>query len=200
MLLRRLVALFVITSLPSLALQAGELRFDVAADESVWSSSGNRLACRLSQNIPYFGQALFTSRAGGDLTLSFRLTREPGGKRRTAHLRAITPPWKPRIDPVEIARVTLSTGKTPVVFSRNTALRTLYELEKGMSPLLTFKDWADARDQITASISPVNLRPALRIFQECTDALHPDSFNDLRNGDIYFPGDSYQLTGKAKQS
>ena len=198
MYLHRLVTLVVLIASPWLALQAGELRFEVAPDESAWSSSGDRLACRLSQEIPHFGQAVFPSRAGGDLTLSFLLEREPGRKRRTAHLRAVAPPWKHKTHPVEIAKVTLNTGKTLVVFDRNAALRALYELEKGMSPRLTFKDWADARDQITASLSPVNLRPALRTFQECTGALHPDGFKNIRDLDIYFSSDSYQLTEKSR--
>jgi len=126
------------------------------------------------------------------------LEREPGKKRRTAHLRAVAPPWKHKTRSIEIAKVTLKTGKTPVVFGRNAALRTLYELEKGMSPQLTFKDWADARDQITASLSPVNLRPALQLFQSCTGALHPDGFNDVRDLNIYFASDSYQLTEKSR--
>ncbi len=196
--LHRLATFIVLIFSSPLALQAGELRFDVAPDESTWSSSGDRLACRLSQKIPHFGQALFTSHAGGDLTLSFSLEREPGKKRRTAHLRAVAPPWKHKTRSIEIAKVTLKTGKIPVVFGRNAALRTLYELEKGMSPQLTFKDWADARDQITASLSPVNLRPALQLFQSCTGALHPDGFNDVRDLNIYFGSDSYQLTEKSR--
>ncbi len=196
--LHRLIALIILIASPSLALQAGELRFNVAPDESIWSSSGDSLACRLSQKIPHFGQALFTSRSGGALTLSFLLEREPGKKRRTAHLRAVAPPWKHKTRSVEIAKVTLNTGKTLAVFDRSAALRALYELEKGMSPLLTFKDWADARDRITASLSPVNLRPALQVFQECTGALHPDGFDDVRDLNIYFASDSYQLTNKSR--
>ncbi len=192
----RLFPLLILVTAPLFSLQAGELRFGVAPDESAWHSSGNKLACQLSQKIPYFGKALFTSHAGGGLTLSFLLEREPGKKRRTARLRAVPPPWKHKMPATEIAKITLDTGKTLVVFDRNAALRTLYELEKGMSPLLTFRDWADARDQITASLSPVNLRPALRTFQECTGALHPDSFDDIRDLNIHFSHDSYQLTGK----
>ncbi len=198
MLIHRLVALVICVASPLPPLLAGELRYGVTADESQWSSSGNRLACRLSQKIPYFGQALFTSRAGGGLTLSFQLEREPVKKRRVAHLRATPPPWKHDIPDVDIAKVTLNTGKTLVVFGRSAALRALYELEKGMSPQLTFQDWADGRDRISARISPVNLRSALSLFQQCSGALHPDSFDDIRNMDIRFSNDSYQLTRKSK--
>jgi len=127
----RLAAFLILATAPLLSLQAGELRFHVAPDESTWVSSGNRLACHLSQKIPYFGKALFTSHAGGGLTLSFLLEREPGKKQRTARLRAIPPPWKHKTPSIEIAKATLNTGKTPVVFGRNAALRALYELEKG---------------------------------------------------------------------
>ena len=159
---------------------------------------GDRLSCRLSQEIPRFGSARFTSRAGGGLSLSFRLEREPARKRRMARLQAVPPPWKHKSGNVEIAKTTLSTGSTPVTFGRDAALRTLYELEKGMSPRLTFKDWADARDRITVMLSAVNLRPALQQFQECTAALHPVGFSDMRELDVQFSSDSYELTDKGR--
>jgi len=196
--LHQLTIAIVLIILPSLFLHAGELRYSVSPGESVWLSSGNRLACQLSQKIPYFGKALFTSHAGGNFTLSFQLERESVKKRRLAYLRAVAPPWKHKTLPVEIAKTTMKTGNIPAVFGRNAALRTIYELEKGMSPILTFKDWADARDQITISLSAVNLRPALHEFQSCSSTLHPYGFNDLHNLNINFDNDSQQLTGKGK--
>ncbi len=196
--LQRLFPAIIIAISPLLTAQAGELHFAVAPDESRWSSSGNVLECRLSQQIPHFGKALFTSRAGGGLTLSFLLEREPAKKTRVAHLRAVPPPWKHKTRTVDIARVTLKTGSTPVVFGRNATLRTLYELEKGMSPVLTFKDWADARDQFVVSLSAVHLRPVLQQFQQCTAALHPDGFSDVRDLSVYFASDSSELSHKAR--
>ncbi len=184
--------------LPLVAAHGGELRFGVAPERSAWSSSGDRLFCHLTQRIPRFGSARFTSSAGGGFALAFRLEREPARKRRVARLLAVPPPWRHKSGSVEIARATLSTGSTPVVFGRDAALRTLYELEKGMSPRLIFKDWADARDRITVTLSAVNLRPALQRFQSCTSALHPVGFNEVRNLDVPFAKDSYELTDKGR--
>ncbi len=195
-LLRWLLILFL--GLSSLPLWGGELRFSVPADESSWSSSGDKLACQLSQEIPRFGTARFIARAGGGIELSFLLAREPAKKRRTATLRAIPPPWKHKTRPVEIAKATLHTGKKLVTFPRDATLRTLYELEKGMFPILSFRDWADTRDRITVSLSPVNLQSTLREFQACMGNLHPDSFDDIRELNIYFPIDSHQLTEKGR--
>ncbi len=187
-----------LSGLFSLPLFGSELRFPVPVDESTWSSSGDKLACELSQDIPHFGTARFTARAGGGLELSFLLTREPAKKRRTATLRAVAPPWRHTSRSVEIAKTTLHTGKKLVTFSRDATLRTLYELEKGMSPVLSFRDWADTRDRITVSLSPVNLQPTLREFQSCMGNLHPDSFDDIRELNVYFPVDTYQLTEKGR--
>ena len=189
------VALLWLFSLP---LQGSELRFAVPADESSWSSSGDKLACQMWQEIPRFGTARFTARAGGGLDLSFLLKREPAKKRRTATLRAVPPPWKHKPSSREIARTTLHTGKKLVTFSRDATLRTLYELEKGMLPVLSLRDWADARDRITVSLSPVNLTPVLQQFQSCMGSLHPDSFDDVRELNVYFPVDSHQLTEKGR--
>ncbi len=180
------------------AAAGGELRFGVAPDDSAWSSSGDRLSCHLSQRIPRFGSARFTSKAGGGFSLSFQLEREPARKRRQARLLAVPPPWRHKTGKVEIAKVTLSTGSTPVTFGRDAALRTLYELEKGMSPRLTFRDWADARDRIVVTLSAVNLLPALRRFQECTAALHPVGFSEVRELEILFDRDSHHLTDKGR--
>ncbi len=190
--------LTVLLGLSSLPLQGSQLRYGVPADESSWSSSGDKLTCQLWQDIPRFGTAQFTARAGGGLELSFLLKREPAQKRRTATLRAVAPPWKHKVRTVEIAKATLHTGKKLVTFPRDATLRTLYELEKGMFPALSFRDWADTRDRITVSLSPVNLLPALRRFQICMGDLHPDSFEDIRELNIFFPVDSYQLTAKGR--
>ncbi|HFC53111.1 MAG TPA: hypothetical protein ENJ43_01610, partial [Gammaproteobacteria bacterium] len=118
-----LIVFLLAAQLPSPAAHGGELRFGVAPDDSAWSSGGNRLSCHLSQQIPRFGGARFTSKAGGGFSLSFRLEREPARKRRQARLLAVPPPWRHETGKVEIAKTTLSTGSTLVTFSRDASQR-----------------------------------------------------------------------------
>jgi outer membrane protein OmpA-like peptidoglycan-associated protein len=189
-----ITALMLVGVLPA---AGGERDFYPPMHEAGWTSSGDKLQCTLSQEIPDFGKVVFTSYAGGNFTLMYDLTREkPVRPVQKAVLRAEPPPWKQNIRASDITTTTLVPGKQAIVFGRVPALRALYELEKGMAPTLHFADWVDARDQVSVTATSVRLKEALQQFQACSGNLHPDGFEDVNRRVIYFKPDNIDLNAK----
>jgi outer membrane protein OmpA-like peptidoglycan-associated protein len=155
------------------------------------------LKCSLSQSIPRFGKAEFNSFAGGRVTLSFLMRREyplAGGAR--AVLLVQPPAWRSNYPVRQLAATQLQPHPKSVVFERDIALRALYELERGMSPTLSFRDLADQRDRMVISLNSVRMKSALETFQACTGQLHPDSFEDVRFRSVWFGPDQIELDPK----
>ncbi|MBD3671108.1 MAG: OmpA family protein [Gammaproteobacteria bacterium] len=175
----------------------GERHFYTPIHDAGWRTDTGVLQCSLSQQIPNFGTVTFTSYAGGNFTLMYNLEREkPVRPVQKAVLSAEPPPWRQNIRASEITTTTLVPGKKAIIFSRDAALRALYELEKGMAPTLHFADWVDARDQMRVTTTAVRLKEALTEFQVCSGNLHPDGFEDVNRRTLYFKPDNIELNPK----
>jgi outer membrane protein OmpA-like peptidoglycan-associated protein len=79
------------------------------------------------------------------------------------------------------------------------ARRLLLELEQGMFPTLTYKDWSDGRDMVQVSISAVNIRKSLGDFLNCLDKQIGFSINDVRISRISFGFNSSNLGEDARK-
>jgi outer membrane protein OmpA-like peptidoglycan-associated protein len=199
--LRRALQIAWLALLLPVAAQAGVQQFGASLQESNWSARGDILECNLAQTIPGFGRAVFTAAAGGRLNLAFELEREQPARPVDASLRSMAPPWKAHIPEKSIAEVRLEPREArTAVFGRDAALRALFELEKGMFPTLTYRDWADSRDQVNVAVSAVNLRAALGNFRACIASLHPDGFRDVNDLDIRFAAARHQLDADARRT
>jgi len=189
-----IIWLFLLGVLPA---AGGERDFYAPMHVAGWTTSGDKLKCTLSQEIPNFGKVEFSSYAGGNFTLMYDLAREkPVRPVQKAVLRAEPPPWRQNIRASDITTTTLVPGKQAIVFGRVPALRALYELEKGMAPTLHFADWVDSRDQVSVTTTSVRLKEALHEFQVCSGNLHPDSFEDVNRRTLYFKPDNIELNAK----
>jgi outer membrane protein OmpA-like peptidoglycan-associated protein len=109
------------------------------------------------------------------------------------------PGWK--YDQVErpIGEYTYQVDETPFRFRREISLRLLAELEQGMTPVFSFKDWGDGRDNVTAALSVVRFLEAQAKFRSCVGQLIPYDYDKVRNNRIYFATAKYSLSKKAKR-
>lgn len=176
---------------------AAERHFYAPIHDAAWTTSGNILKCTLSQELPNFGRANFNAYAGGNVTLVYELAREkPVRPVQKAVLRSEPPHWKQNISSHDIKTMPISPGKDAIIFSRDAALRALYELEQGMAPTLHFEDWVDARDHLRVTMSSVRLKDAMTRFQQCSSNLHPKGFEDVNRRVFYFRPDNIELNAK----
>ena len=73
--------------------------------------------------------------------------------------------WKHDVMVRDLGQVNYTVASKPFRLDDLMARRLLLELEQGMFPTLTYKDWSDGRDEVQVAISAVNIRQALGDFQ-----------------------------------
>ncbi|MGE0080659.1 MAG: OmpA family protein [Thiohalomonadaceae bacterium] len=181
----------------SVRADAGELRYGAAPHEASWELFASRLECRLTQSIPHYGVAAFVQRAGGDL--GFELRVRHGAPAVSAGMLASLPPsWMHTGMAREIGAVSLAQGERPLLLEAPMARRLLTDLEQGLFPTVTYRDWADGRDEVVVSVSAVNLRRSLDGFHDCVAGLLPYQFKDIRFSTLNFPVGGTKLDAAAR--
>jgi outer membrane protein OmpA-like peptidoglycan-associated protein len=171
----------------------GELRYGAALHEALWEVSSSRLECRLSQVIPQYGSATFVQRAKQDLRFELRVHRGAPAES-AADLASVPPTWMHTTLRRDIGAVPLARGELPLVLPAPMARRLLTDLEQGLFPTVSYKDWADGRDRVVVAVSAVNLRKALDSFHACIHQLLPHDFKDMRSTTLQFEFASSTLT------
>lgn len=177
---------------------AGEPHYESDIHDTTWVNSASPIRCTLSHEIPYYGRVEFVRDAG--LPLSFRVyVHERPINSGRAMLYSSPPQWKHDSSPRELGSVEYKAGSNPFRFKRELSLRVLAELEKGMQPMLTFRDLGDGADQISVTVSNVNFLPALEKYRQCNSQLVHYSFASARDMSIHFATGDFQLTSDAKR-
>lgn len=167
------------------AIYAGSQFYGATIEQAKWRTSGNRLECRLSQNIPGYGKAIFKRRALN--SLEFRVSsdyqpREPS----QAILFANPPVWKRYANSTMLGRIPIGVDKDVIVVPEDWAYRMALELREGMEAVWTHADFADGKDIVTAKVLPILFEDAWRDFQQCGTNLIDYSYDDVRSSIFYF--------------
>lgn len=194
----RLIATILLGLLFSLATTAsaeGVRDFRASLHEARWSVGGDRMACRLTQQIPEFGRAIFTAGAGNRIHLTFEMDRDPSPRAVRARLQVVAPPWRSEPDRPLKRTTVRANNRTLVVFSGEPARRALHALEEGLFPTLSY---AAVGGRTRVAVSAVNLASRLEEFHTCTASLHPDSFEDVQNLQVLFGSDEHRLDADAR--
>jgi outer membrane protein OmpA-like peptidoglycan-associated protein len=185
--------------------RGGELYYAARWDQAGWKVSSSRQECRMAQEIPAYGTAVFSRKAGQDLTFSLDV-QQYATRETTARLASVPPVWIHTGASQELGEVAFARGERPLLLKGDQARRLLAELEKGMWPTLTYRDWGDQRDQVVVAVSAINLHASLPPFLGCLEGLLPAEFSEMRNSAVNFglatatlePADRWRLQQLAK--
>jgi outer membrane protein OmpA-like peptidoglycan-associated protein len=123
----------------------------------------------------------------------------PPAKADYARLSARPPAWKHDAVLRDLGRVNLSAGKVPFTLDRVLSRRLLTELEEGMTPTLSYKDWSDGRDEVQVSLSAVNFRASLGEFLSCLDDLLPFDFPTVARTILHFDFAGTDISSQGQQ-
>ena len=176
---------------------AGYQFYGASLDNAKWRSSGNRLECRLSQDIPGYGKATFKHRALQ--AIEFRVSSNYTPRKADQAMLFISPPeWKRYAHTKVLGRVPLNTEKDAIVVPDDWAIRMSLELREGMEAGWTHTDWADGQDIVTAKVLPLHFESAWRDFEQCAEHLIDYSYNDVRFTEFFFSKKSMNLSSKEK--
>jgi len=178
---------------------AGIQHYQAPLDSVSWKTTSQKLYCSLSHDIPLYGTATFAQSAGEELGFKLTVKRKARRDKDVAHLRSLPPEWKHQISAVDLGEVSVHKGDTPFQLKTDLSRRMLAELQKGMFPTFSYRDWADARDQVTVSLPGIHIKPVLDEFISCLTRLPIYKFADYKINLLHFDFGKYALLKKDRK-
>jgi sodium-type flagellar protein MotY len=178
---------------------AGVQHYQAPINNVSWETTSKKRYCSLSHDIPHYGTATFAQSAGAQLAFTLTAKRKASRNKDRAHLRARPPEWKHHISVVDLGEVAVHKGGTPFQLKEDLSRRLLAELQKGMFPTFSYRDWADARDQVTVSLPGINIKPVLDEFISCLAQLPIYKFTDYKINLLHFDFGKSKLQKKDRK-
>ena len=167
-------------------------------DEAGWQVQRSALVCRLSQNVPRFGDAVFETVGGGRQSFILRTRKNPllGGP---STLIAAAPSWNPAREPITLGPVEIAESNEPLRLGDESAAQLLEALSAGLAPGFKRPLQADAEQQASLQLSPINFLPAYRQYRACIGQLLPITFAQIQNTVVEFASDQTELNAQAQK-
>ncbi|MCG7553296.1 OmpA family protein [Pseudoalteromonas sp. Of11M-6] len=180
--------------------EAAMRQYAAEADSSHWNvDQNNRLSCALNHEVPYYGEAIFSSNASKNKDLTFNLDMMVRPESYDfAGLESVPPLWRAGKPARSIGQMKLL-KKFDGELENDVAWQLLTELEKGYFPTFYYKDWHNDVDKISVSLSSVNFKQAYWAFLQCRDNLLPYSFEDIAFTVMNYKKNSSELTKSSRK-
>ena len=179
---------------------AAEMAYSNAINSSSWQLDGSVTSCSLEHNVPYYGQAVFRTRAGEASAFYLRgsAARFQAGE---AQLVAVSPVWKPDYVEKELAVVGVKQGTRPLSLNSTLTQRMLASFYAGQQIELRGKTWYQHEHADTRlAISSIGFQQTYREYLRCVTALIPRNFDQLKRSSLLFPGGTLEeLPGSITQ-
>jgi len=162
------------------------------AGVATWQLTPSPLECRLSQQVPDFGEAVFLHRAGTDMTFFLHPLREVKYDG-LAVIRSVPPEWRYDTKERFIAKVPVKRGERPFEASDDLASRLLAELLLGMFPTISHKGWYPMHP-VDIAVSSVNFSAAYEDYLSCARGLFAKNFDQLERTSVLFKSDKWDVS------
>jgi outer membrane protein OmpA-like peptidoglycan-associated protein len=190
-----------VCALSLLMIAAGDARAEAymaAFGQAQWQVQRSPLVCRLTQEVPRLGEAVFEAAAGGKQRFVLRAKNNPliSGP---AQLTAVAPSWNPARKPVALGTVEVAGGAEPLRLEAESATRLLDSLHSGLVPVIARPLQEDKNKIASIALSPINFLTAYRQYNECIDHLFPVTFDDIKNTVIEFANEQSELSAAAQK-
>ncbi|MET0125001.1 MAG: OmpA family protein [Pseudomonas caspiana] len=188
---RYLALLSVFASFPAMA-----MTFQTRLESIEWKVEGDQFECRLSQPITDFGAGEFVRRAGEQATFRIKSAGGmPGGG--SATLLAAAAPWQPGRGDINLGSVKVNNGEFPFSSSQVQAGRLISGLMEGRSPVIRHYS-RDTSGTTEVRLLPVKFNKAFSDYQLCVTKLLPMNYDQVKQGEVGFPGGGIDLDAQAK--
>jgi len=184
------------------AVQADLRDYKAPLDTAKWALEGSAIKCSLTQEIPLYGFASFTSLASRKSNMNFDLAlrRFNSNSVTEAVLSSEPPLWKHDRPSKAMGAVTMFPGDVPVNIKNRKAWNLLVQLEQGMFPTFAYESWLKDDDEVSVALSAVNFQPVYDEFLNCVSSLLPYSFDDISETYIYFDFDRSDFNRQSREA
>lgn len=170
-----------------LAAKADAVRYSNEINPSSWTAHTSVFECRLEHNVPYYGDAVFRTRAGEASAFYLRAStsRFQAGK---ASVFARSPVWKTEVERQNLGSVAVKQGKRPMWLDSKHAEDYLSQLYQGRELEFARPTWyhdeqAPAMDLI---VKTIGFREAYDQYLSCLAGLLPRNYDQMRRTALYY--------------
>lgn len=175
--------------------------YEAELGESDWQFSGNPLGCKLSHQVPFYGDAIFNKQAGKKQSLEFKLSykRQPVNVVRVASIRSMAPSWLPQQRARDLGEVEIMKGHNIFQTTDTASWRLLNELEVGRFPTFRYQDFESVQDKVSVSLSAVGFKQPYDQFLDCLTTLVPYKLEELNQMTLRFDFDKHSIRASYHQ-
>ncbi|MCK7545167.1 OmpA family protein [Marinobacter bryozoorum] len=193
---RSLLALLVSGSL-TLATTVDARSFGAGIENSDWYLSDSVFSCALSHQVPGYGRAVFSHRAGEKLT--FYLESDLPLMRPGRGLLVVeAPAWRPGEPTRRLGYVDVSDSRKTVEVGHREAMAMVEGLLSGMAPTVTRQARYDG-GPVRVRLSNINFRAPFEDYRRCVSGLLPVNFDQIQRSRIPFASASTSLSDRDRQ-
>lgn len=159
-----------------------------AINTSSWRADSSVFSCQLVHEVPFYGDAVFRTRAGeaSGFYLRAKTSRFKAGE---ARLVASSPVWVSEPHSEELAVVGMKQGRRPLWLGTAITERMLSKLSAGMEVGLERGTWyASGNNNARLAMSGIGFRDEYEKYLSCLTRLIPANFDQLKRTALLFPG------------
>ncbi|MDO6564122.1 OmpA family protein [Amphritea sp. 1_MG-2023] len=186
-----MLTLLLMFSLPGFA--AG---YAASIEQSKWELVASKFSCRLSQQIPLFGDGEFNQEAGETVRFTLKPLQGHGLKGQVQLMEGASP-WQPGIAPREIGEVTFTSNGT-IAVPTGYSQQMLASLFRGRMPTFLAQNWADTGESVRIALSAANFPPAYAAYADCIADLLPVNYRQIARTAVLFPSAQWKLSDSTK--
>lgn len=160
-------------------------------NEGGWRVDTSVLECAMVHEVPYYGRAVFKTRAGeaSRFVLNSDSSRLKTGQ---ASLFARSPIWMETAKKVDLGYVPVKQSLQPIQLNSRHTERMLAELFDGLELVFTRKPWYGAEESAQVAITTVGFRAAYKQYLACLADLLPVNFDQIKRTSVYFGSNQYE--------
>lgn len=176
---------------------AGARSFGAGLENSEWYLSESVFACTLTHEVPGYGRAVFSHRAGEELGFYLEADlplMQPG----RGLLVVEAPAWRPGEPTRRLGYVQVSDSRKVVEVGNRDAMAMVEGLLSGMAPTVT----RQARYQgepVRVRLSNINFRSGFDGYGRCVSGLLPVNFDQIQRSRIPFASGSTSLGDRDRE-
>lgn len=161
-------------------------------DEAGWSTESSVFECRLIQQIPGLGEAVFYHQAGEALSFYLQTPDSPMRAGR-ALLTSMPPLWRKDLPIRDLGYVDVVMSPRPVSLDASHSRMMMAELDRGMVPTLMRRAWYSEEESVHVGLSPVNFGQAYQDYHRCTGDLLPVNFGQIERSTVFWRSNQREL-------
>ncbi len=167
-------------------------------DHDGWRTESSVFECRLIQQIPGLGEAVFYHQAGENLTFYLQAPDSPMQAGR-ALLSSLPPLWRQDLPVRDIGYVDVERSRRPVSLDAAYSRMVMAELDRGMVPTLMRRAWYNEEESVHVGLSPVNFTEAYREYLGCTGQLLPVNFAQIERSTVFWRANQRELDSAMRE-